>query len=108
MKRGVMKKKHTSTHAYIERRTDIANGKAIIAGTRMKVSQIALEYERLGWTPDQIVDAHPHLTLAQVHDALSYYYENQAELDAELMAEEKVVEELRRLYPSKLTSAHVR
>jgi uncharacterized protein (DUF433 family) len=103
-----MKKSPVTRHAYIERRADIANGKAIIAGTRIKVSQIALEYERLGWTPDQIVDAHPHLTLAQVHDALSYYYENQAGIDAELMAEEKVVEELRSRYPSKLSSEHAR
>ena len=101
-----MKKNRTSTHAYIEHRAEIANGKAIITGTRIKVSQVALEYERLGWTPDQIVDAHPQLTLAQVHDALSYYYENQAELDAELAAEEKLAEELRNLYPSKLTSTH--
>ena len=108
LKRGDMKKSRVSTHGYIERRADIANGKAIIAGTRIKVSQIALEYERLSWTPDQIIDAHPHLTLAQVHDALSYYYENQAELDAELIAEEKVVEELRSLYPSSLASEHVR
>lgn len=96
-----MKKLRTGSHAYIERRADIAQGKAIIAGTRIKVSQIALEYERLGWTPDQIIDAHPHLTLAQVHDALSYYYENQSELDAELKAEERIAEELSRLYPSK-------
>jgi uncharacterized protein (DUF433 family) len=93
------------THPYIERRSDIANGKAIIAGTRIKVTQIALEYERLGWTPDQIIDAHPHLTLAQVHDALSYYYENQAELDAEAAATERAVAELRRKYPSKLAAA---
>ena len=96
-----------STHPYVQRRSDIATGKAIIAGTRIKVTQIAVEYERLGWTPDQIIDAHPHLTLAQVHDALSYNYENQAELDAELIAEEKAIPNLRSLYPSKLTSVHV-
>ncbi len=103
-----MKQSPVRTHAYIERRADIANGKAIITGTRIKVSQIVLEYERLGWTPDQIVDAHPHLTLAQVHGALAYYYENQVEIDAELMAEEKIVEELRRRYPSKLSSEYAR
>lgn len=103
-----MKKSNTSTHAYIERRPDVANGKAIISGTRIKVSQIALEYERLGWTPDQIADAHPHLTLAQIHDALSFYYENQPEIDAELVAEEKTAEDLRKLYPSKLPAIHAR
>jgi uncharacterized protein (DUF433 family) len=93
-------------HPYVERRPAICNGKAVIAGTRIKVSQVALEYERLGWTPDQIIDAHPHLTLAQVHDALSYYYENQAELDAELIAEEKLTTALRQHYPSKVTAGH--
>ena len=95
-------------HPYIERRPEVSQGKPVITGTRIKVSQVALETERLGWTPDQIIDAHPHLTLAQVHAALSYYYENQAELDADLIAEEKLVAELRQHYPSKLAALHAR
>jgi uncharacterized protein (DUF433 family) len=66
------------------------------------VTQIAIEYERLGWTADQIIDAHPHLTLAQVHDALSYYYENQVAMDADILADEQFVAEIRQQYPSKL------
>jgi uncharacterized protein (DUF433 family) len=97
-----------TTHPYIHRLSDIANGKPILVGSRIKVTQIALEYEQLGWTPDQIIDAHPHLTLAKVHDALSYYYENQAELDAILKEEEEFAEEMSRIYPSKLTSRHAR
>jgi uncharacterized protein (DUF433 family) len=80
--------------------------KPVLSGTKIKVSKVALETERLGWTPDQIIDAHPHLTLAQVHAALSYYYENQAAIDADLIAEEKLVAELRHQYPSKLSTAH--
>ena len=93
---------------YVARNPEVANGKAVIAGTRIKVTQIALEYERLGWTADQIVDAHPHLTLAQVHGALSYYYDHQAELDAELIAEEKEIAALRQRYPSRVVSPHAR
>jgi uncharacterized protein (DUF433 family) len=93
-------------HRYIERNPSICKGKAIIAGTRMKVTQIAIEYDRLGWTADQIVEAHPHLTLAQVHDALSYYYENRAALDEEIKAEEALVTQLRSFYPSKLAAAY--
>ncbi len=69
----------------------------------MKVTQIAIEHEKLGWTADQIIDAHPHLTLAQVHDALSYYYENQAQLDADIAEEERLVAELQKRYPSKVS-----
>lgn len=88
-------------HPYIERRPERCSGKAVIIDTRIKVTQIVTEYERLGWTPDQIVDAHPHLSLAQVHDALSYYYENQTYLDAEMREEEKVVREMKQQYQVK-------
>lgn len=97
-----------ATHPYIHRKPEIASGKAVIIGSRIKVTQIAFEVERLGWTPDQIVDAHPHLTLPQVHDALSYYYENQQELDREMIAEEKMAASLRRQYPPKAASSRVR
>lgn len=110
---GMMKKRESDIdqsthHPYIERRPQISQGKPIIAGTRIKVSQIVLEYERLGWSPDQIIDAHPHLSLAQVHDALSYYYENQAEVDADFLMENKLAVALRQQYPAKTAAFNAR
>jgi len=93
-------------HRYIDKNPAICSGKAIITGTRIKVTQIAIEYDRLGWTADQIVEAHPHLALAEVHDALSYYYENRMELDAEIRDEEMLVNQLSSLYPSKLATVY--
>lgn len=52
----------------------------VVVGTDIKVSQIANEVERLGMTPDEVVEAHPHLTLADVHAALTYYFDHQAEI----------------------------
>lgn len=95
-------------HPYIQKNSEIAGGKAVIIGSRIKVSQIALEVERLGWTPDQVIDAHPHLTLPQVHDALSYYYENQPELDRELVAEQEAAAALRGQYSSRIAAFSVR
>jgi uncharacterized protein (DUF433 family) len=92
----------TTLHRYITVDPAIANGKPIVVGTRTRVAQIAIEYDRLGWTPDEIVEAHPHLTLAQVHDALSYYYERQAVIDADITAGQELVAYLREKYPSKL------
>jgi uncharacterized protein (DUF433 family) len=92
----------TTLHRYIQTDPAICDGKPIISGTRIRVAQIAIEYDRLGWTPDQIVEAHPHLTLAQVHDALSYYYENRDALDADIAAAQELVASLRELYPSKV------
>jgi uncharacterized protein (DUF433 family) len=91
-------------HPYIEQKVGVCAGKPVIVGTRIKVTQVAIEYERLGWSPDQIIDAHPHLTLAEVHDALSYYYENQTKLDEDIAAEEDLVAELRKRYPPRLSS----
>ena len=50
-------------------------------------------------TPDEIVQSHPHLTLAQVHDALSYYYDHIDEIKADLRAGERFVREMKKLYP---------
>lgn len=55
-------------------------GKPRIAGHRIHVQDIAIEYEREGLTPDEIVDQHPSVTLADVHAALAYYYDHLEEI----------------------------
>jgi uncharacterized protein (DUF433 family) len=87
-------------HPYVTRQPGVCGGKAIIAGTRIKVSQIALEYDVMGWTADEIVQAHPHLTLPQIHDALSFYYENAAEIHSDMRAGEAAVDTLRQQQPA--------
>jgi hypothetical protein len=37
-----------------------------------------------GWSPEEIHFQHPYLSLAQIHGALTYYYENQGCLDAQI------------------------
>ncbi len=49
-----------------------------------------------GRTPDQIIDAFPHLTLAQVHAALSYYFDHRSEIQDNLKNDEEFVEQLRK------------
>lgn len=71
-------------HPYITQDKRISCGSPVIDGTRVRVLDVAIEYEYLGRTPDEIVEAHPQLTLAQVHDALSFYYEHREELDEEI------------------------
>jgi uncharacterized protein (DUF433 family) len=102
MSAAALSLKSKINHPYIERKLGVCGGKPVIIGTRIKVTQVAIEYERLGWTADQIIDAHPHLMLAQVHDALSYYYQNQAAMDADILADEQFIAEIRQQYPSKL------
>jgi uncharacterized protein (DUF433 family) len=61
-----------------------AQGVAWIGGTRVKVSEIVLDKMANGWSPEEIHFQHPHLSLAQIHGALTYYYENQTALDAQI------------------------
>jgi uncharacterized protein (DUF433 family) len=57
---------------------------AMIKGTRVSVS-IIVGYLRIGETPESLVEnVLPHLTLAQVYDALSYYHAHQDEIDQEI------------------------
>jgi uncharacterized protein (DUF433 family) len=74
----------------------------VVAGTDIKVSQIASEYEHMGMSPDEIAEAHPHLGLAEVHAALAYYYDHQDLIRREWADTESLVVELRERYPSRV------
>ena len=87
-------------HPYISINPKISRGSPVISGTRVRVIDIAIEYDRLGLTPDQIIDAHPHLTLEAVHDALSYYYENREALDDKIRKEKEFIEKIAKETPS--------
>jgi uncharacterized protein (DUF433 family) len=84
--------------AYIEATPDVAGGRPRVSGTRIKVSEIARRHVHGEQSPDEIVEAFPHLTLAQVHAALAYYYENLDEIEAELRQQDEFVAELARRY----------
>jgi uncharacterized protein (DUF433 family) len=59
-------------------------GVAWIGDTRVKVIEVVLDKIAYGWSPEEIHFQHPHLSLAQIHGALTYYYEHQSELDAQI------------------------
>lgn len=59
-------------------------GVPIVAGTTMKVIEVALEKAAHGWSPEELHFQHPYLTLGQIYSALGYYCDNQAELDKDI------------------------
>lgn len=65
---------------YIVRADGILQGEPIIKGTRTPVRAI-VEMWRSGTPPEAIPEGLPHLTLAQIFDALSYYSDHQAEIN---------------------------
>jgi uncharacterized protein (DUF433 family) len=66
-------------HLYIVRNPQILSGEPIIKGTRTPVRAI-VENWRMGIAPEEIPTHLPHLTLAQVFDALSYFSDHQQEI----------------------------
>ena len=70
-------------HRYIVADDEILGGEPIIKGTRTPVRAI-VEMWRQGVAPEEIGDHLPHLTLAQVFDALSYYSDHTAEINAHI------------------------
>lgn len=68
-------------HRYIVRDDGILGGEPIVRGTRTPVRAV-VELWRLGVGPEEILTHLPHLTLAQVFDALSYYADHQVEIQA--------------------------
>ena len=72
----------------------ICGGKPCIAGTRIRVQDIVLRTE-LGDSADDLVNAFPHITLADVHAALAYYYENQAAVDKQIRESDELISRIR-------------
>ncbi len=67
-------------HRYIVTNEDILSGEPIIEGTRTPVRAI-VEIWRMGVTAEEIPRRLPHLDLAQVFDALSYYSDHREEIN---------------------------
>jgi uncharacterized protein (DUF433 family) len=60
-------------------------GVAWIDDTNIKVIEIALEQIAHGSSPEEICDGHGgYLTMAQIHAALTHYYDHQSEYDQEI------------------------
>ncbi len=87
---------------HIEKTPGICGGKVRIAGHRIRVLDVAILHERRGLSPEEIVGQYPGLTLADVHAALSYYFDNRHEIEEEIRHEAEVAEQLKARFPSKV------
>lgn len=68
-------------HPHIVQRADYCGGEPIIEGTKFPVRSVVVYVLHQGLTPEELVDRFPHLGLAQIYDALSYYYDHQDAID---------------------------
>jgi uncharacterized protein (DUF433 family) len=74
--------------------SDPSTGTPCIVGTGIRVWDVYILHERQGKTPDEIVAAFPHLTLADVYAALAYYWDNKDEIDRQIMETDEFVNQL--------------
>jgi uncharacterized protein (DUF433 family) len=77
---------------YVTSKADILGGEPIIKGTRTPVRAI-VEIWRLGTPAEEIPKRLPHLTLAQVFSALSYYSDHQDQIN-DYIQRNRISEEL--------------
>lgn len=59
---------------------------------RIRVAQIVMDYLAHGWSPDEMCRHHSHLMPAEAYAAMAYYYDHQADIEAEIQAELAQVE----------------
>jgi uncharacterized protein (DUF433 family) len=86
-------------HGYIVQTEGCLGGKPRIDGHRIAVQHIAVDYEDLIMSPEEICDAYEGLTQAEVFAALAYYYDHKDEVRASIEADKRFAEEFRRLHP---------
>lgn len=88
---------------YVVKTPGVCSGQPRIAGTRIKVKHVYTWVEQMAMTPAQVVSEYPHLTMAQVHAALAYYWSHPDEIHQDIENEEKLVAELKaQAGPSKI------
>lgn len=67
----------TPNHIHLD-----AEGRAWIDDSNTKVIEVVLDHLAYGWSADEIHVQHPHLSLGQIHAALSFYFDHQPEFDS--------------------------
>ena len=88
MKKALISKEVTHCHVTTDRR--ICGGSPIIRGTRTSIANIA-GYYLMGLTPEETQRELPHLSLAQIFDALAFYLDHRETINRELQKDKEEI-----------------
>jgi uncharacterized protein (DUF433 family) len=88
--------------SHIETTSGTCGGRPRISGHRIRVQDVVIWCERMGLSADEVVARYPQLKLADVYAALAYYHDHREPIDAQMNLEDRIVEEMRGLFPSKV------
>jgi uncharacterized protein (DUF433 family) len=81
---------------HVDSHPEKCGGKPCVAGTRVRVWDVAHHIERLGKSPDEVIQAFPRLTLADVYGAMAYYWDHRQEVEERIRQDHLEVEALMR------------
>jgi uncharacterized protein (DUF433 family) len=87
---------------HIAKTPGICGGRACIAGHRIRVADIVVWHELRGYSPDEIVDMFPGISLGDVYASLTYYCDYREEIDEDLRLGGEAAEWVRANIPSKI------
>lgn len=77
----------SKVHPYVTRKKGVCGSRSIIDGTRIPVWSI-IKWYKLGMAIEEIMREFPQLNPSQVHDAFSYYYDHQQEIEGDIAENE--------------------
>lgn len=75
------------------------SGMPLIADTTMKLTELVASQRAYGWSPEELANQFPYLTLGQILSALAYYWDHQQDVDAEIARDLAYIDELRSRMP---------
>ncbi|SRR6266536_3228917 len=70
-------------------------GVAWIDDTNTKVIEVVMDWMANRSSAEEMHHQHPHLSPAQIHAAMAYYYDHQAEIDAQIERSLQLADEMR-------------
>ncbi len=90
-----MVKKNEDMLSVIELRPNrVGTPRPYVRGTRMRVQDIVVLHQRFGWSAEQIALEQDSLSLAQVHAALAYYFDNRETLQHMIREDETLADQM--------------
>ena len=92
----------TATRSHIVSNPGICGGKPCVEGTRIRVQDIYVWYELQGKSADEIVSRFPQLSLADVHAALTYYWDHRELIQRQMSEADDLLIAMKRDHPSPL------
>lgn len=91
-----------SLESLLVSREGYRGGRPCLRGTGITVHQVAIAHQ-MGLSPKEICEQNPDLDPSLFFAALAYYFANQAQIDAEIDADDREAEEMAAKYPNGMT-----